>query len=129
MTFFACFYQFNMFYVLIWTVTLRMFLKHYSCWQNLVQTYSLENLLCERKKGHPLKLQGNLFLDPESCSSSDEEQNQKNVLKDLVGVISPWQVIYFSLRGRGGLCWTWTGMSLNTLNKWIFTRFVNGHPC
>ncbi|XP_045195108.1 ubiquitin carboxyl-terminal hydrolase 16-like [Mercenaria mercenaria] len=56
--------------------------------QNLVQTYSLENLLGERKKGHPLKLQGNLFIDPESCSSSDEgdDRNQKNTLKDLPSI-------------------------------------------
>lgn len=64
--------------------------------QNLVQTYSLENLLCERKKGHPLKLQADLFIDPESCSSSDEgehDRNQRNVLKDLpaieVGISDP----------------------------------------
>lgn len=59
--------------------------------QNLVQTYSLENLLGERKKGHPLKLQGHSYFDPEDCSSSDEgenEKNQKNICEDLVNIVS-----------------------------------------
>ena len=56
--------------------------------QNLIQTYSLENLLGERKKAHQVMLTGKPYLDADSCSSSEEgdDENHKNFLKELVGL-------------------------------------------
>ena len=57
--------------------------------QNLIQTYSLENLLGERKKAHQVMLTGKPYLDGDSASSSEEgeDENNKNNLKELVSNI------------------------------------------
>ena len=62
---------------------------HY--FQNLIQTYSLENLLGERKKAHQVMLTGKPYLDGDSASSSEEgeDENNRNNLKELVGKESP----------------------------------------
>ena len=62
--------------------------SHYILYfQNLIQTYSLENLLGERKKAHQVMLTGKPYLDGDSASSSEEgeDENNKNNLKELVG--------------------------------------------
>lgn len=56
--------------------------------QNLIQTYSLENLLGERKKAHQVMLTGKPYLDGDSASSSEEgeDENNKNNLKELPSI-------------------------------------------
>ena len=60
---------------------------HFLHFQNLIQTYSLENLLGERKKAHQVMLMGKQYLDGDSASSSEEgeDENNKNTVKELVG--------------------------------------------
>ena len=54
----------------------------------MIQTYSLENLLGERKKSRQLMLSGKQYLEGDSGSSSEEGdgENNKKPIKELVSV-------------------------------------------
>lgn len=90
-----------------WQVTLSFSFSE----QNLIQTYSLENLLGERKKAHQIMLSGKQYLEGDSCSSSEEgdDENHKNNLKELVSSGAVWPLgvghKFFTLHIE--LSWAW----------------------